>query len=211
MSNVLYLASKSLSRQNLLKDAGISFEIIKQNADEKSLSWELPLEDLVKKIASLKMENVILPIGKEEGEVCFVLTADTLGINAYNEICGKPKNKQDAIKKIKTYRKGAQTGTAFCLENKIWRKNNWITHKRILEFVNSKYIFDVPDFFIEKYFELSLASGIDLMQVSGAVAVEEFGAQFLKTIDGSYTTIVGLPMFELRESLFKIGFFDKQI
>ena len=104
---------------------------------------------------------------------------------------------------------GAQTATAFCLDKKKWdsNNNNWQTEIRILQYVKSKYIFDVPDNWIERYFELSIAAGINYMNVSGAVAIEEFGAQFLKSIEGSYTAVVGLPMYELRESLSEIGFF----
>ena len=208
MTNILLLASKSQSRQRLLKDSQINFRIISQEADENSFAWNLPLEDLVKKIAILKMECVQLPMGKYEDEKCFVLTADTLGINSENEICGKPKDKEDAIKMLKSYRGGATTGTAYCLERKIWQKNKWNTDFRIVDFVFANYIFDVPSNWIEKYFELSLKSGINFMEVSGAIAVEDFGAQFLKVVSGSYTSIIGLPMFELRESLSEMKFFE---
>ncbi len=43
---------------------------------------------------------------------------------------------------------------------------------------------------------------------SGAVAIEDYGAQFLKTVDGSHSAIIGLPLFELREALDELGFFD---
>jgi septum formation protein len=208
MTNILYLASKSKSRQRLLKEAGINFEIIDQNADERSLSWDRPLKELLEIIAIFKMDNIIIPNNlNQENNIIFVLTADTMGVDQNGKIFGKPENKQDAINKIKAYRNGAQTATAFCLDRKIFKNNKWKLEERIINFVSAKYIFDIPDNWIERYFELSLASGINYLQVSGAVAVEEFGAQFLKSVDGSYTTIVGLPMYELREALSKIGFF----
>jgi septum formation protein len=207
MTNLIYLASKSKSRHKLLKDSGIQFKIVEQDADEKSISWGFALADLVKKIALLKMDHVILPLGKNENEICFVLTADTLGVNSNNQICGKPKDKQEAIQMIKSYRKGAQTCTAFCLDRKIWKNNKWIVDDRIMKEVCTEYIFDVPDNFIEEYFALSRLAGIDFMQVSGAVAIEEFGSQFLKSINGSYSAVVGLPMYEVREALTKIDFF----
>ena len=45
------------------------------------------------------------------------------------------------------------------------------------------------------------------MQASNAIAIEGCGGQFLQWVRGSYTTIVGLPMFELREALEEIGFY----
>jgi predicted house-cleaning NTP pyrophosphatase (Maf/HAM1 superfamily) len=70
--------------------------------------------------------------------------------------------------------------------------------------VTADYVFDVPDAWLDIYLEKSRG-----LVASGAIAIEEFGSQFLKTVHGSYTTIVGLPMYELREALEKIGFFVK--
>ena len=44
------------------------------------------------------------------------------------------------------------------------------------------------------------------MNVSGAVAIEEFGAQYLKSISGSYTAVVGLPLYEVKEALIDLNF-----
>ena len=38
------------------------------------------------------------------------------------------------------------------------------------------------------------------------MAIEGVGSQFVKSIDGSYTAIVGLPLFELRTALLELGF-----
>jgi len=69
--------------------------------------------------------------------------------------------------------------------------------------VEAGYRFVIPDHWIDRYLEHSWA-----MIASGAIAVEFYGAQFLQWIDGSYTTVMGLPMFELRQDLEKLGFFD---
>lgn len=209
MLNTLLVGSKSKSRERLIKESGINFKIVEQDFSENDIPWNLPLENLVKTIALHKMDHVILPLGKKINEHCFVVTADTLGIDSENNICGKPKDKQDAIKKIKSYRNGAQTTTAFCLDKKIWKQNKWEIENRIVKFASAKYIFDVPDNWIDKYIDLSKNSDIDYLKISGAVAIEEFEAQFLKYIQGSYTAVMGLPMYELREALFEIGFFDK--
>lgn len=208
MSKTLYLASQSQSRQRLLKDSGIQFKIAPQDADEKDFDHNLPLEELVKAIAVSKMNHVILPSGKNEGEICFVLSADTLGQNSQGKICTKPIDKNDAIAMLKSYRNGAQTGTAFCLDKRIYRNNSWQIEKRILGYASAQYVFDIPDKYIEKYFQLSLKAGVSYLNVSGAVAIEEFGAQFLKSINGSYTGVVGLPLYEVHQALDELGFFE---
>lgn len=205
--NILLLGSKSESRKRLLRDAGIEFKIVDQRADESMCDWRVPLIELVESIAVHKMEHVIMPVGQED-DCYFVLTADTLGIDSKGNICAKPIDKQDAISKLKSYRFGAETCTAFCLDKKIFKEGSWFVEKRIVNYASGQYIFNVPDDWIERYFELSIKAGIEYTKVSGAVAIEEFGAQFLQHIDGSYTAVVGLPMYELREALIKISFFN---
>jgi septum formation protein len=69
--------------------------------------------------------------------------------------------------------------------------------------VPAEYTFDIPDIWIDIYLAKSIG-----MQTAGAIAVEGYGAQFLKIVDGSYPSIVGLPMFQLRQALEEVGFFD---
>lgn len=200
-NHTLYLGSKSASRQMLLKQAHIPFTLVGQDADESACDWALPLQKVVESIAVYKMEHVILPAGKE-GEICFVLTADTLSQDATGAIHGKPTDRDDAIIKIKAARAGMRTGTAFCLDKKVWRSGSWHLERRIEQFVDARYEFIVPDEWIENYLTISFG-----LNCSGAIAIEDYGGLFLKMVQGSYTTIVGLPLFELREQLEEIGFF----
>ena len=57
MSNILYLASKSKSRHRLLKEAGINFETIEQFANERSLSWDKPLKELLEIISGSESQK----------------------------------------------------------------------------------------------------------------------------------------------------------
>ena len=201
MKNILLLGSKSQSRQMLLREVQIPFKIVGQNADETQCDWGLPLPQLVQKIALYKMNHVVLP-GGDDGAICFVLTADTLSQDKSGKVQGKPIDKNDAIIKIKMAREGTYLCTAFCLDKKIWRNGTWHVQERIEELVSVEYNFIVPDDWIDIYLEKS--SGL---QASNAIAVEEFGGQFLQEVRGSYSAIVGLPLFQVREALEHIGFF----
>lgn len=202
MENILYLGSKSQARHQLLKDAQINFVVVDQSADESQCPLLPSLEDTVKIIARCKMEHVILQ-GGQEGEVRFVLTADTLTKNHDGSLSGKPVDRQDSIQMIKRARFGAWVGTAFCLDKKVWMQNKWLTEKRIERFVESSYDLEIEDQWIETYLEKSFGS-----VASGAIAIEGYGAQFLKVINGSHSAIVGLPMYELRRALWELGFFN---
>jgi len=200
--NQLYLGSKSASRQMLLRENRIPFSIVSQDADETQCDYGLPLDQLVAAIALHKMDHVILPPGKQDGDVCFVLTSDTLSQDKNGTVHGKPVDRADAIAKIKSARDGSRLCTAFCLDKRVWRAGAWAVEKRITKCVASEYLFFVPDAWIETYLDNSIG-----MQASNAIAIEGCGGQFLQWVRGSYTTIVGLPMFELREALEEIGFY----
>lgn len=199
--NILLLASKSHSRQKLMHEAQIPFSIIGQDADESQCDWSLPLEKVVRSIAHYKMEHAIMPQAKE-GDICFVLTADTLSQDLDGTINGKPENHDDAVRMIKSARQGSRLFTAFCLDRKKFVHNSWQTEARIESCVGARYIFDIPDAWIESYIKNTIA-----LSASNAIVIDDFGAQFLKTVDGSYSTIIGLPMVELREALEKLEFF----
>lgn len=201
-TSILYLGSSSLSRQMLLRQAGIPFTLLKQSADETQCDWNLPLPDVVKNIALYKMEHCLMPSGTD-GERCFVLTADTLSVDARGCIQGKPTDKADAIAKLRAIRDGSvTTGTAFCLERKIYRGGSWITEERIVEFVKAEYLFNVPEAWIETYLQ-----SFEGQLGTASINIEESGNLFLKEIKGSYSTVVGLPLYELRLALEKLGFY----
>jgi len=201
--NSLYFGSKSQSRRMLLEEAHIPFIVVEQNADETACDWTLPLEQLVMSIALHKMEHVMVPSGNKEGELCFVLTADTMSHDKTGTIHGKPISRDDAIAKIKAARDGSFLCTGFCLDKKVWRQGQWHTLERIADVVSAEFVYYIADKWIDYYLD-----SIPFLNVSGAIAVEKFGAQFLKVMHGSYSTIVGLPMFEVRQGLEKLGFFD---
>ena len=200
--NVLYFGSKSQSRRMLLEESQIPFVVVGQDADESQCDWGLPLPQLVSSIALHKMEHVILPDGKHEGDICYVLTADTMSHDKTGKIHAKPVDRDDAIAKIKATAAGSFLCTAFCLDRKVWKQGTWVVDARITDVVSAEFIFCVPDNWIDIYLEKT-----PFLDVSGGIAVEKYGNQFLKTVHGSYSTIIGLPLFEVRKALEKLGFF----
>jgi septum formation protein len=200
MADILLLASSSYSRQQLLREMQIPFQVILQSANEAHCDWSRTLPEVVRDIASYKMAHAQIPDGSE-GEHCFVLTADTLSLDKNGRLQGKPENRTDAIAKIRQSRGGSHVGTAFCLDKKVYKQGKWLVAQRIERYVQAYYEFEVPDAWIECYLDHSLG-----LQASGAIAIEGYGLQFLKRIEGSFTTIVGLPLFEVRQALEELGF-----
>lgn len=201
--NILLFGSKSQSRRMLLEESQIPFVTVDQDADESQCDWNLPLPQLVLSIALYKMQHVILPDGKHEGDICFVLTADTMSHDKTGTIHAKPVDRADAIAKIKATAAGDSfLCTGFCVDRKVWQDGEWVIEERIADIVSAKFTFVVPESWLDIYLEKT-----PFLDVSGGIAVEKFGNQFLQKVEGSYSTIIGLPVFEVRQALEKVGFF----
>lgn len=204
MKNILYLASQSSSRHQLLTQARINFKVIDQSANELEVDHSQPLAELVQAIALHKMNNLVLSkTAVDSKRMMFVLTADTLSQDSHGVIHGKPVNHQDAVHKIKALRGWSTVSTGFCVDKKIFKDNKWQVVERIVRVVQSECFFEIPDSWIAEYIDSTPA-----LSAAGALIIEDFGALFLKEIKGSYSSILGLPLFEVRQALEKLGFFD---
>ncbi len=201
--NILFLGSSSRSRQKLLDEVQIPYQVIGHSANEDLVPHASTLQETVLAIAQYKMNYISIPYGKEN-DICFILTADTMGSDTKGVIHGKPKNKIDAISKIKACRDGVLvTATGFCIEKRVFKNNRWIVEESFSDVVTSESIFIVPDNWIERYLDYSHG-----LVASGAVAIELYGGQFLKSVKGSYSSIIGLPLYEIRTALENLDFFD---
>lgn len=202
----IYLASSSRARRELLASMDIPFTVIEQQATEKVRTAGRTFSEQVLAIAEQKMAHVVIPAVAEVQEImAYVLVADTLGCDLNGNVHGKPKDREDAREKIKALRQGGVVGTAFCLAKKVWQDNAWHGIDEISQYVETKYTMDLPDDWIESYLDHTP----DYLNISGAITIEGYGAQFVKTIDGSYSSVLGLPLAEVREALNELGYFDR--
>ncbi|MBP6892611.1 Maf family protein [Candidatus Babeliales bacterium] len=200
MKHILYLASGSAGRKKLLIEAQIPFELISHTADETQCDLLQPIDVVVKHLAQLKMKYVQLPVGREE-QVVFVLTADTLTLNSTGKLMGKPVDRDDAVAMISD-QNPTLTGTAFCLEKKEFKDGIWYTQQQIIDYDQAWCTVQIPQNALELYL-----SKIPYLMVSGAISIQGFGEQFVSEIRGNYSSIIGMPMYKLRDALQKMNFF----
>ncbi len=151
-------------------------------AEEKIIIGESP-EKQVKRISKIKADAIFL----KDDEV--IIAADTVVVSPDGRILGKPKDKKDAVKMLlslsnKTHSvftgvtvKSCEKSVSFAVESKV-------------TFIN----FDKAT--AEKYAE----SG-EPMDKAGAYGIQGLGGVLVKSIDGDYFNIVGLPICPLREAL----------
>ncbi len=203
--DILYLASQSASRRELLQAAGIQFKTINQTADESKVVRTGSVNNFVMSIARAKMKSVVLPECVElENDYLFVLTADSLTFHKESDtVFGKPKDKDDARRMLNFKRgKTIEVVTGCCLEKKVWKKGAWRIEAGYEWEVSGALEFVMTPEDIELYLEFVPQA----LHASGAGVIEGFGFNFLKSVNGSYTAIMGLPIFELRQALKRMQF-----
>jgi septum formation protein len=184
----------------LLQQSKIPFQILDQHADEAVCKVGLTLVKLVQEIAKQKMSHVVLP-HVEQNTVIFVLTADTLCQDQNGNIIGKPESRAHAHEMIRSCRQGFTAITGFCIEKKLWNGQQWQLLGTALQSVSSTFVVDIPDELIDFHIDL-----MGSMNSAGGATIEDFGMQFVKSIHGSYTNVLGLPLYEVRQELLKLGF-----
>jgi len=202
--NILYLGSKSIMRQRLLDLSGITYCVLEQTSDECDIDVTQSFTDYVKAIAKQKMAHVVIPQDISKDAPIFVLTADTLmRLQRSQTILGKPKDKDDARRMLTLLRtEPIELVTACCLAEKKWDGTAWQTEAEQTWATPAILEFHVEDDEMDEYF----AKMPHALAACGAGVIEAFGLNFLKRIDGSFAAVLGLPLFELRGELKKIGF-----
>lgn len=204
-SDILYLASRSLGRRMLLQEAGIDFMLLDHESDENLNYDGLLFKEYVLSIAKHKMEETSLPaLDKVDKDYIFVLTADTL-VRApkLNLILTKPKDKQEAKSMLALERNGPiEVATAFCLAKYQKSDEGWQKEALVEAASLSTIEFYVDDSLEDTYFK----NYPFVLNCAGAGSIEAFGGACLKSIDGSYSGVIGLPLYELFQALKQLNF-----
>ncbi|MDR1530103.1 MAG: Maf family nucleotide pyrophosphatase [Burkholderiales bacterium] len=187
-----YLASQSPRRQALLTQAGASFAVLPPiNVQEMPRSGE-SAEDYVLRMAQTKATIGMRAARRYGMPMLPVLGADTEVI-LNKHIFGKPQN-EDEVRSMLRALSGAThevlTAIALCFLEKTRRKTASVVVASRVSFKN------LSDDEITRY----LASG-EPFGKAGAYAIQERGGVFVTHIEGSYSAIVGLPLYETTQLL----------
>jgi len=206
-SRIIYLASKSPRRRELLKQIGVPYELlimreaqqqapredgVTMDVDESPREGELP-RHYVERVVRLKAETAHRIMRSRKLSPRPILTADTT-VAMGEEILGKPRDAADATRILKrlsgqthqvmtAIAVSAQGDTDFALS---------------VSFVSFALLSDAD---IKRYIETG-----EPMDKAGAYGIQGHAAKFISKISGSYTGVMGLPLFETAELLRKAGF-----
>ena len=177
----LILASGSPRRKELLKTMGLEYIVDVSDADE---SYIAAPEETVMELSRRKAEAVAL-----RHPQALVLAADTIVYNG--KILGKPETEERAIEMLKEL--SGKWHSVFSGMTLI----NTRTGKMIQRACETRVHFvELADDEIRSY----VGTG-EPLDKAGAYGIQAMGGMYIDKIEGSYSNVVGLPMYELREML----------
>ena len=172
----LILASSSPRRQYLMKEAGFNF--VPQTPDiDESFPADLDITEVPKYLARKKAEVFLKNITNE-----IVISSDTVVI-VKNEILNKPLNRKEALEMLSKLSGQTHTViTAVCLLGKE-KIDCFDDHTEVTFTVLTQ---DEMEFYVDTYKPYDKAGAYGAQDWIGLVAIEK--------INGSYFTVMGMPM-----------------
>jgi nucleoside triphosphate pyrophosphatase len=186
MSAKIILASASPRRRELLDQIGVNYIIRPVDIDETPLDNEMP-ELYVQRVAAeksalaLKLNNTDLP----------VLAADT-AVVLDREIMGKPRDQQHALSMLQ--RLSGQTHQVYSAVSLRGRQ-----HWQVLNITEVMFR-EISANEMRSYWRTG-----EPKDKAGAYAIQGIGGIFVLNISGSFSSVIGLPLFETAELLEKAG------
>lgn len=192
----IYLASQSPRRQDLLKQIGIRFEMLLPTPDEDSESIETPFSNekaraYVERVTLAKSAAALSRWKKSGLPWAPILCADTtvsLPNNPDGEILGKPADAADAMRILSML-----SGKAHEVLSSVAVTINSDEKPIQLVQVSEVQFADLSIEQINAYIASSEPFG-----KAGAYGIQGLGGTFIPSIQGSYSGIMGLPIYETR-------------
>ncbi|MDB4512030.1 Maf family protein [Arenicella sp.] len=183
----LILASGSPRRKALLESIGLEFSVLKTDTDESLNHNESP-QDYVVRLATDKARTAEQLL---QAENCAILTADTI-VCQDQTVFAKPIDKNDAVRTWQQLSNSShQVMTSVCLlaQAKLYS----CTCTTSVKFCS------ISSAQMDQYWRTG-----EPQDKAGAYAIQGFASAWVQQINGSYSNVVGLPLFEVNQLLAKI-------
>jgi len=183
----VYLASSSPRRADLLRQLGISFEIVVPHVDESPLYSESP-DAYVKRISAAKARHV----GNNADPDLPIVAADTVVV-LKGKLMGKPRDRDHGLEML-----GLLSGNTHQVMSAVS-----LCQGDVLETVTTETLVHFRQLTRderEKYWQTG-----EPRDKAGGYGIQGLGAVFVESIQGSYSGVVGLPLMETAELLRRFG------
>ena len=182
----IILASRSPRRVELLKQIGLECMTMPADIDESVLAGEAP-KDYVQRVARQKVIEIAKGLKSEYANLAVLAADTTVAING--EILGKPIDDRDAfnmLSKLSGSKHAVYTAVAVSVKGKV----KVVLSSTMVEMM------PLTDAMINAY----IATG-EPTDKAGSYAIQGKAGAWIKRIEGSYTGVMGLPLFETAELL----------
>ncbi len=192
-SQQIILASKSPRRRELLSQIGVSFSTMSVDIDEAVAFGEQPIQYVTRMSLNKALTARHIAEGGALNKKCDIpiLASDTAVVFS-GEIFGKPDSETDAydmLAKLSGNTHNVYTAVTVISESAKTIVNDTfvtfrkISHSEIMAYLTTKESFDK----------------------AGAYGIQGMGALFIKNITGSYSGVMGLPIYETAKLLSESG------
>lgn len=191
MKKTLILASASPRRAELLTQLHVEFKVRPVDIDESARHGETPDAQVVR-LATEKAREAMALLDKDDLPASVVLASDTL-IALDGKSLGKPRNKQHSREILQQLSgREHEVLTAVCICSSL---------RETTELITTQITFaQLTDDEIDTYWN----SG-EPADKAGSYAIQGLGGKFVKAITGSYSAVVGLPLYETHRLLKEYG------
>ncbi len=189
----LYLASQSPRRRELLSQIGVQYRVLGVAVEERMESGETP-QDYVCRLALEKSQAGWLSLSAQGLEAAPVLGADTI-VELDGLVLEKPANEDHAVRML------------LSLSGRIHRVFTAVAltyeqHQQVALVETEVGFSEISDAQARRYW----ATG-EPKDKAGGYGIQGAGAVFVNHLSGSYSGVVGLPLFETQNLLkqFDVG------
>ena len=186
---MIYLASRSPRRRDLLDQLGVDFEILETDVDESPLAGETPAA-LVQRLAVSKADAGWRQLGRPGARL--VLGADTIVV-VDGTVLGKPRDTAHARELLMRL-----SGRCHQVLSAVALAGAGATHARLSE---SRVCFRA----LSPAECAAYAASEEPLDKAGGYGIQGRAAAFVTELHGSYSGVVGLPLYETAELLSEAG------
>jgi septum formation protein len=187
----IYLASRSPRRGELLSQIGIGFDVLPSDVDESVQPDEAP-EHYVMRLAREKASVCVQRLAEQDLPLLPVLAADTT-VCIDGMILGKPENDADAaamLRRMSDRWHMVHTAVAVAAQG------------RVEVALSSTQVELAP--LTEADIAAYIASG-EPRDKAGSYGIQGLAGTFVRRIEGSYSGVMGLPIYETAQLLKQFG------
>ena len=192
----IILGSSSPRRKIILQNLINEFEIQAPDIEETAKPMESPME-FCKRISREKAQSIIQ--NNAIDLYSLIITCDTI-VTIENKIIGKPLDHQNAFDILKTL--NGKTHEVISSITMLYRNNS--RNIKLTDSEISRISFKtITDEAIINYL-----NKISYSDKAGAYAIQEYGGELIKSIEGSLTNVVGFPLRLFFRMMKKLNVFD---